>query len=247
MILLIINFFKIVANMKRYMFNELPNEVLVSGTFDDTCVLELSDDAELALLNLKLKISIAKHGRKEIISNFQLKIKSRQGKLKILVGNNDSRVLLDDESSGVFDLRLWRKSKVVIGKGTTSNGIRIICDDSEFICGEDCMFSDNVLIQGSDQHGIVDLISGEIVNSQYKSIKLGDHVWLGRGVTIMPEVSIGSGCVIGTQSVVTRDILKNSIAAGVPAKIIKNNMSWSRSPVGLDKFSKKYIDEMNES
>lgn len=66
---------------------------------------------------------------------------------------------------------------------------------------------------------------GEDIGSQpilsKGGITLGDDVWLGVGVIILDGVTIGHGSVIGAGSVVTSDIPENSIAAGVPAKVIK--------------------------
>lgn len=48
-----------------------------------------------------------------------------------------------------------------------------------------------------------------------------DNVWLGRSAAVMPGVTIGSGSVIAANSVVTKDIPKNSFAAGVPARVVR--------------------------
>lgn len=53
------------------------------------------------------------------------------------------------------------------------------------------------------------------------SIHIGDNVFIGYGSLILPGVKIGSNCIIGAGSVVTRDIPDNSIAVGVPAKVVK--------------------------
>lgn len=47
------------------------------------------------------------------------------------------------------------------------------------------------------------------------------NAWLGEGVCVMPGVTIGENVIVGANSVVTHDIPDNSVAAGVPAKIIK--------------------------
>jgi acetyltransferase-like isoleucine patch superfamily enzyme len=54
-----------------------------------------------------------------------------------------------------------------------------------------------------------------------KAITIGRDVWIGRGCCILPGVTIGEGAVVGANSVVNRDIAPFSIAAGVPAKVIK--------------------------
>ena len=54
-----------------------------------------------------------------------------------------------------------------------------------------------------------------------KPVTIGNDVWIGGNVTILPGVTIGDNCTIGAGSVVTHDIPANSIAAGNPAKIIR--------------------------
>ena len=50
-------------------------------------------------------------------------------------------------------------------------------------------------------------------------IKVGDNCWFGANVSVLPGVTIGSGCVIAAGSVVTKDVPDNSVAAGVPAVV----------------------------
>ncbi|WP_027184172.1 CatB-related O-acetyltransferase [Desulfovibrio inopinatus] len=50
---------------------------------------------------------------------------------------------------------------------------------------------------------------------------IGNDVWLGYNATIMPGVHLGHGCVVGAQSVVTKDFSPYSIVAGNPAKLIR--------------------------
>lgn len=59
-----------------------------------------------------------------------------------------------------------------------------------------------------------------------KPITIGNHVWIGMNVTILKGVTIGDGAVIAAGSVVTRDIPANTLGAGVPCKVIKENIEW---------------------
>lgn len=56
-------------------------------------------------------------------------------------------------------------------------------------------------------------------------VVIGNDVWLGSGCTIMSGVKIGDGAVIGARSVVTRDVPPYTVAAGNPAKIVKQRFT----------------------
>lgn len=102
-----------------------------------------------------------------------------------------------------------------------------------FYCNHDCVFldcnkitfGDNVLV--GPQCGFYTAAhpldpETRMSGREYaKPITVGNNVWIGGGVKVMPGVSIGDNCVIGGGAVVTRDIPANSLAAGNPAKAIK--------------------------
>ena len=59
----------------------------------------------------------------------------------------------------------------------------------------------------------------------FKPTKIGNDVYIGHDAFIMPGVVVGDGAIIGARSVVTKDIPKYAIAAGVPAKVIRKRFS----------------------
>lgn len=56
----------------------------------------------------------------------------------------------------------------------------------------------------------------------FGKIEIGDNVHIGWNAIIMPNVSIGNNCVIGAGAVVTKSIPDNSVAVGVPARVIES-------------------------
>ena len=55
----------------------------------------------------------------------------------------------------------------------------------------------------------------------FHPIQIGKNVWLGANVTVLPGVTIGDGAIIAAGAVVTKDVPANMIAAGIPAKVIR--------------------------
>lgn len=98
-------------------------------------------------------------------------------------------------------------------------------------CINSIIFDDNVLIGAyvtivDNAHGKSDINNLSIPPAKRElyskgEVFIGKNVWIGDKVTILPGVNIGDGCIIGANSVVTKDIPANSIAAGCPAKIIR--------------------------
>ena len=53
-------------------------------------------------------------------------------------------------------------------------------------------------------------------------VHIGKNVWIGDNATVLPGVNIGDGAVVAAGAVVTKDVAKNTVVGGVPAKVIKN-------------------------
>lgn len=85
--------------------------------------------------------------------------------------------------------------------------------------GEDCLIAPDVYIVASN-YGVA---AGQLILEQAREeadVTIGDDVWLGARVIVLPGVTIGDGCVVGAGAVVTRSLPPGSIAVGVPAKVV---------------------------
>jgi acetyltransferase-like isoleucine patch superfamily enzyme len=156
------------------------------------------------------------------------------GRVKFAAGSGVERgpqVLLLDTAPGseiLIGERAWFRSKYCANVLTTFENARIeIGPDCMFngcvltareriTLGKKTMLAWNVTVLDSDLH---DLSNTEPM--RVKPVTLGDYVWVGAGATIVAGVSIGSHTIVASGSVVTRDLPDHVLAAGVPAKIIR--------------------------
>jgi len=89
---------------------------------------------------------------------------------------------------------------------------------TEIIVGDNCMIADGAYLTDADWHGIYDRLAPV---GATEPILLKNNVWIGDGAVVCKGVTIGENSIIGTGSIVTSDIPANVIAAGNPAKVVK--------------------------
>lgn len=227
--------------MQQFQVMDAPDGVVVGGDFAPECVLELSPTALAAIEAKRLRVAIRRPAARPPVKRLIMRISATHGSISLLIPGDDAIVEFADGTSGLYDIRVARPSRVFIGEGTTSNGVKIICDRSNFRCGRDCMFSDDIIVQAADQHALVDVASGAIINNVHRKVTLGDHVWLGRRSMLLPKAEVGDGSIIGAGAVVSSKIPERAIAAGVPARVVREGVTWSRAPGRLDRFSELYV------
>lgn len=98
--------------------------------------------------------------------------------------------------------------------------------------GEECLFSSNIHFRTGDSHSVLDM-TGKRINPS-RDITVGDHVWIGTGVTCLKGAKIPGHSIVGAASVVTGQFeTPNCVFAGVPAKVVKTDVDWTlqRLPV----------------
>jgi acetyltransferase-like isoleucine patch superfamily enzyme len=111
---------------------------------------------------------------------------------------------------------------LILGKGYVNNNAGIHCFNKITI-GNNVVISENVMIRDSDNHKLYENGLEKIVS---KPIEIKDNVWIGMNCVILKGVIIGEGAVIAAGSVVTKSVPAGCLVAGVPAKVIKENIIW---------------------
>lgn len=101
--------------------------------------------------------------------------------------------------------------------------------NSKVVMGNDCMLSHDVSIHGANGHSILDLEKKMNHSAQTeKPIKIGNHVWLGKGSTVLYGTEIGDGSIVGAQSMLKGDYPPNCVITGNIAKVVRKNCTWDR-------------------
>ena len=115
-----------------------------------------------------------------------------------------------------------------IGKGTFINYNLVVQDDNRVEIGDRCDFGPNVTIVTpthplrADERQAMKAEDGTCKKlCLAKPVKIGNECWICANVTILPGVTIGDRCVIAAGSVVTHDIPDDSLAMGVPCRVVR--------------------------
>lgn len=124
-------------------------------------------------------------------------------------------------------LQVVSAGKLHIGgrREATASGItcdtRIMVEQSVTI-GADCIIAWDVYISDSDWHDIEGTL-------RCRPVSIGQHVWIGHGVSVLKGSTIPAGSIVGAKSVV-RTVVQGDcpLIAGTPAKVLKNHLKWKR-------------------
>lgn len=145
----------------------------------------------------KTVIVVEKNGSLHIGNN----VKIYPG-VKILVGEN-AKVTLENNCGLNANTILIAKNSISIGKYS--------------------WISWNGQILDSDMHSV---IQNGIESDFTKPVRIGNNVWIGNGVTVLKGVTVNDGAIVAACSVVTKDVPPRSLVAGIPSKVIKNEVTW---------------------
>lgn len=176
--------------------------------------------SKLKLLKIKLinnrsiKIGVSSSFKK----NSRIKVFSNMGKIHI--GKNFSI----GYNSEIY---AWNKD-ILIGNNTSINDNCKIYGD--IVIGSNCLFASNIYLSSGSHNFKIDpflpIKDQDRLSVNNEQIIIEDDCWIGFGVVVMKGIYIGKGAVIGSNTVVTKDILPYTVNGGIPNKIISNRLEF---------------------
>lgn len=117
-------------------------------------------------------------------------------------------------------------AKTVLGQECTISAYQHVS------IGRECIVADRVMLIDFD-HGVVEVERPIRLQGIYKrDVRVGNNVWIGYGAALLRGVTVGDNAIVGTSSVVTRDVAANAVAAGAPARELRRRdepqrMRWT--------------------
>ncbi len=155
----------------------------------------------------------------------------RLAKLNVVFDCDNGALRMAGNKFGTFSgfIRVGQDSTVSLGQDVTATNACVISavEGTSVIIGNDVMLASENEIRADDGHAIFDVESETRVNWS-KNITIGDHVWVAKRAVLLGGATIGDGSVVGFGSIVTGTVPNNCVAAGVPAKVIRQNIAWER-------------------
>src|SRR4051794_21726425 len=159
------------------------------------------------------------------------------------------KVVLQIGRNARVELRRWawvgHGSKIRCHEGVVSIGAKTVlgqeCTISAYqhvSIGRECVIADRVMLIDFD-HGMVEVERPIREQGIYKrDVRVGNNVWIGYGASFLRGVTVGDNAVVGTYTVVNKDVAANSVVAGVPVRVLRmrgtpRQLRWEgRGPTG---------------
>lgn len=145
------------------------------------------------------------------------------------------------------------KSKLDIGDNVWVNHNARIDASGGVKIGDGCQIGYGAMILSHSSHMAIRLNGSQYIKKDiserigyiHKPVEIGAYTFIGGGAAVMPGVKIGKGCVVGVNSVVTKDVLDYTIVAGVPAKVIGCTLETDKkffcNPIVLENYYDKSV------
>lgn len=143
-----------------------------------------------------------------------LDIDAKLAMLKDILGHiGDDRIIINQPFYCDYG------KQIRVGERFFANFNFTVLDEAPVVIGDDCFIGPNVSIYTACHS--TDPVERNSRQEWAEPVTIGDNVWIGGSVTILPGVKIGSNVTIGAGSVVTKDIPDNVVAVGNPCRVVR--------------------------
>ena len=177
------------------------------------------------------------HLKKNIIGSYNV-IEIGEGTIitggSVYIRGNNNRLVIGSNCKIKKNCSFWmigNNCSIILGNNVTmqhNNHFNVREDGRSIVIGSDCMLSNNIIVRTSDDHGIFDMETKQRLNPS-KDVHIGNHVWIAPHSRIMKGADVGDGVVVGSNTMISKRVPENVLVVGMPAKIVKTNILWSKS------------------
>lgn len=186
--------------------------------------LEIKDWKNIFFSRQIFRVVVVRDKKSKILIKGHMNFRSHLGNTqpaRIILEENATLIVEGDLELGAGSVILVRKNAYLkLGSPSIASNAKILVKEHMEI-GHHVIIAWDVVVMDSDWHSIEGI-------EMTKPVKIEDHVWLSHHTSVHKGAHIHSGSIIGAHSLVLGDIPSNVLAAGIPAKSIKENVTWSR-------------------
>lgn len=226
----IIYFFKKIVNFGKVESNIRVNNKDIFYSKKIHCAKESSVNIKSKLskqydINVTGKNNLFETNDNFIVDDMHISIKGNNNTVKI--GENGFVA----ESLEIYNTQNCQNGSIQIAKDVAfAKSTICLYDNNSFIkIGEDCIFAINTTIHAADGHAVYE---EEKLCNKAIGTEIGNHCWFGFNSSILKNSSIGNNCIVAAGAMVSGKFEENNcVLGGLPAKIIKRNVNWTRKTV----------------
>lgn len=226
----IIYFFKKIVNFGKVESNIRVNNKDIFYSKKIHCAKESSVNIKSKLskqydINVTGKNNLFETDDNFIVDDMHISIKGNNNTVKI--GKNGFVA----ESLEIYNTQNCQNGSIQIAKDVAfAKSTICLYDNNSFIkIGEDCIFAINTTIHAADGHAVYE---EEKLCNKAIGTEIGNHCWFGFNSSILKNSSIGNNCIVAAGAMVSGKFEENNcVLGGLPAKIIKRNVNWTRKTV----------------
>ena len=217
----------IAAYFKNAVYEQFVSKGYIEGNDNHLFIIHNGQEKEVNFKKLGfLKARVLGNGN-------IIKIDTSSGKdikLNIFISGDNNIIEFGYGVTGNWDIKVYEKNNFMsVGENTSCCSFSVALHGNQFLVGKNCMISAEEELW-TDGHSVIDVNTHKVLNKPTAPIIIGNHVWLGRRVTLTKGAQIPDDCIVGIGSVVTKKFTEpHCVIAGNPAKVVKTGVSWDKA------------------